>query len=81
MVSGLHGNPCMDTSAMVDSGNQWKTRDCRANTWGSRVDTWRVKDFVTTVETSLREAASPCRARQYGQVGESLKQLASGAAA
>ena len=81
MVSEASWEPGVWTlPAMVDSGNQWKTRGYLpgVNTWGSRVDTWRVKDFVTTVETSLREAASSVFARcQYGQVGESLKQLAS----
>ena len=47
------------------------------NSWGGRVDQWRVKDLLTTVETNLKEEANSVFARcQYGQVGESLEQLA-----
>ena len=65
--------------AMVNSGNQWKTRAYEAgvNSWSGRVDQWRVKDLLYTVETSLKEEASSVFARcQYGQVGGSLEQLA-----
>jgi hypothetical protein len=65
--------------AMVASGNQWKTRayEDGVNSWGGRVDQWRVKDLLTTVETNLKEEANSVFARcQYGQVGESLEQLA-----
>ena len=65
--------------AMVNSGNQWKTRAYEAgvNSWSDRVDQWRVKDLLYTVETSLKEEASSVFARcQYGQVGGSLEQLA-----
>jgi hypothetical protein len=64
---------------MVASGNQWKTRayEDGVNSWGGRVDQWRVKDLLTTVETNLKEEANSVFARcQYGQVGESLEQLA-----
>ena len=65
--------------AMVDSGNTWQTRAYEAgvNSWGGRVDQWRVKDLLATVEISLKEEANSVFARcQYGQVGESLEQLA-----
>ena len=64
---------------MVNNGNQWKTRAYEAgvNSWSDRVDQWRVKDLLYTVETSLKEEASSVFARcQYGQVGGSLEQLA-----
>merc|ERR1711939_429512 len=65
--------------AMVNSNNMWKIRayEDGVNSWGGRVDQWRVKDLLATVETSLKEEANSVFARcQYGQVGESLEQLA-----
>ena len=65
--------------AMVASGNTWQTRgyEPNVNSWSGRIDRWRVQDLLSTVEMSLREEAYSVFARcQYGQVGESLEQLA-----
>ena len=66
--------------AMVASGNLWQARAYAAgvNAWSGRIDRWRVQDLLQSVEQSLNEEAYSVFARcQYGQVGESLEQLAS----
>ena len=65
--------------AMVPSGNTWQARAYEAgvNSWGARIDYWRVQDLLASVELSLKEEAYSVFTRcQYGQVGESLEQLA-----
>ena len=65
--------------AMVPSNNTWKARAYEAggNSWSGRIDYWRVQDLLASVELSLKEEAYSVFTRcQYGQVGESLEQLA-----
>ena len=67
------------TPEMVSGGREWKTRRMeQANTWSSRIDEWRIRDLVRTIEIQLNNEAQAAFARcMYGEIGDSVEKLAS----
>ena len=67
------------TPEMVSGGRAWKTRAMeQANVWSARIDEWRVRDLVRTIETQLNNEAQAAFALcMYGEIGDSVEKLAS----
>lgn len=67
------------TPEMISGGRTWRTRGMeQANTWSARIDEWRVRDLVRTIEMQLNNEAQAAFALcMYGEIGDSIQKLSS----